>query len=85
MKAFKVNPNDASVTTWHEVEFGEDHEHFANRRVRVMATDPQTAILIVESMTPEELEPMVPVRFSPTEIDLLLKIFPYPKTNVDKT
>lgn len=76
MKAIKVNPNNSSITSWHEVEFGKDHEHFANRRVRVMATDPQTAIMLVNSMTPEELEPMVPARFSPTVSKLLLKIFP---------
>lgn len=82
MKAFKVNTNDTSITSWHEVEFGDDHEHFANRRVRVMATDSKTAILMVNSLTPEELEPIVPTRFSPAEIDLLFKLFPLPK---DKT
>lgn len=79
MKAIKVNINDASITSWHEVEFGDDHEHFANRRLRVMATNSQTAILMVNSMTPEELEPIVPARFSAAEIELLFKIFPLPK------
>ena len=79
MKAFKVNPNEASITSWHEVEFGDAHEHFANRRVRVIATDSQTAILMVNSMTPDELAPFVPARFSPAEIDLLSKIFPLPE------
>lgn len=79
MKAFKVNPNDASLASWHEVEFGADHEQFANRRIRVMATDAETAIMLVKSMTPEEMAPMVPARFSPSEIELLFKIFPVPK------
>lgn len=79
MKAFKVDPKDTAITTWHEVEFGGNHEHFASRRVRVMATDPQTAIMMVKSMTPEELAPMVPARVSPSTADLLLKIFPIPK------
>lgn len=79
MKAYKVNPNDTSLLPWHEVEFGASHDHFANRRVRVMARDSQTAILIVNSMTLEELEPLVPARLSPSEIDLLFKVFPIPK------
>lgn len=79
MRAFKVNPNDTSITPWHEVEFGNDHEHFAGRRVRVMATDPQTAIMMVNSMTPEELAPLVPSRVSPATAELLLKIFPFDK------
>ena len=76
MKAFKVNPKDTGITTWHEVEFGDDHEHFAGRRVRVMATDSQTSVIMVESMTPEELEPIVPARISPATAKLLFKIFP---------
>lgn len=76
MRAFKVNPNDTSKTSWHEVEFGKNHPHFAERRVRVMATDPQTAIMMVNSMTPEELAPIVPARVSRATAELLLKIFP---------
>ena len=82
MKVVKVNPNDSSITSWHEVEFSDDHEHFANRRVRVMATDLQTAISIVNSMTPEELETIVPARVSPAEMNLLFKIFPIPKDEI---
>lgn len=79
MIAFKVNPNDTSITSWHEVEFGNDHEHFAGRRVRVLATDPQTAIMMVNSMTSEELAPLVPARVSPATAEVLLKIFPIDK------